>query len=154
MLASGRRLMVGADKNNAGKKSDVPLVITHPADGEKISGRLPLIEMNVSKLTGVNPESIRMRVSGLGEVPHDYDAVAGVISYQVPQRIRSKDCLVQVVLSHEGSSKPEVISWKFQVDLAAGYLPQKKLQLKAVPVKGIVLPDSAGENPKTAALVE
>ena len=155
MLASGRRLMAASDKKAAGKKSDDPLVTTSPADGEKISVRLPLIEMNVSKLNGVNPESIRMRVSGLGEVPHEYDAATGLIQYQVSQRIRNKDCLVQVVLSHEGSSKLEVIAWKFQVDLTAGYLPQKKLQLKAKPVKGIITPVSAApKNSKTAAVVE
>jgi len=96
-----------------------------------------------------------MRVSGLGEVPHEYNAAAGLIQYQVPRRIRNKDCVVQVVLSHEGSSKPEVIAWKFQVDLNAGYLPQKKLQLKAKPVKGIKAPKSVGEkDSKTAAVVE
>ncbi len=155
MLASGRRLMVGSGAKKSGKKNDTPLVTTQPADGEKIALRMPLIEMNVSKLTGVNPESIRMRVSGLGEVPHEFDALAGVIRYQVPQRLRNKDCSVQVVLRHEGSSKPEVIAWKFQVDLAAGYLPQKKLQLKAKPVKSIKAPKSAGKKAsKTAAVIK
>ena len=155
MFASGRRLMAGSDKKTPGKKEDAPLVTTHPSDGEEISARLPLIEMNVSKLTGVNPESIRMRVSGLGVVPHEYDAAVGQIRYQVPQRLRSKDCLVQVVLSHEGSSKPEVIAWKFRVDLAAGYLPEKKLQPKAKPVKSNTTPKSVGaKNSKTAAVIK
>lgn len=136
MLASGRRLMVAADEKGSGEEVGETLVTTHPADGEKVAERLPLIEMDVSKLQGVNPESIRMRVSGLGQVPHEFDATAGRIRYQVPQRLRNNNCLVQVVLRHEGSSKPEVIAWKFQVDLTADYLPQKKLQLKAKPVKG------------------
>ncbi|MFK5922119.1 MAG: polysaccharide deacetylase family protein [Verrucomicrobiota bacterium] len=157
MLASGRRLMVAAagDKSEPGE-AEVPLVTTSPADGKKITERLPLIEMNVSKLGEVDAESIRMRVSGLGEVPHEYDAAAGVIRYQVPQRLRSKDCLVQVVLRHEGGKKPEVIAWKFQIDLKADYLPQKKLQLKAKPVKGMMAPEggrgTTANGAKTAAV--
>ena len=164
MLASGRRLMAGSDEKAKDKKSDIPLVTTHPADGEKISARLPLIEMNVSRLTGVNPDSIRMLVSGLGEVPHEYDAPRGVIRYQIPQRLRNEDCTVQVALSHEDSSKPEVIVWKFQVDLAVAYMPEKKLKPKAKPVRGTKTPDTAAaENPsgsvgkkdsKTAAVVK
>lgn len=155
MLASGRRLIVSADKKKGNKEEDEPLVTTRPSDGEKITARLPLIEMNVSKLTGVDSESIRMRVSGLGEVPHEYNAEAGWIRYQVPRRIRNKDCAVQVVLSHKGSSKPEVIAWKFHVDLNAGYLPQKKLQPMKKPVKGMNAPKSAAEkDSKTAAVVE
>ncbi len=153
MLASGRRLMVAPGGKEKNGKKEAPLVTTRPADGAKIAARLPLIEMNVSRLTGVDSESIRMRVSGLGEVPHEYDAAAGVIRYQVPQRLRNKDCLVQVVLSHEGSAKPEVIAWKFQVDLAADYLPQKELQLKAKPVRGIIEPEGVGaKGAKTAAV--
>lgn len=135
MLASGRRLMAASETPGKGGTNEAPLVTTVPADGEQVTTRMPLIEMNVSRLSGVDPESIRMRVSGLGQVPHEYDAVEGVIRYQVSQPIRARDCLVQVVLSHEGRSKREVIAWKFQVDLAADYLPRKKLQLKAKPVK-------------------
>lgn len=152
MLASGRRLMAvprgGVGASGAGVVSsggnEVPLVTTHPADGEKVISRMPLIEMNVSRLTEVDPESIRMRVSGLGQVPHEYDADTGVIRYQVPQRLRGKNCMVQVVLRHEGSSKPEVIAWKFKVDLEAEYLPRKKLQVKVTPVSGTVSPDGGG----------
>ncbi|MCF6311947.1 MAG: polysaccharide deacetylase family protein [Verrucomicrobiales bacterium] len=149
MLASGRRLLVASEQGKGAAGGDeageTALVTTRPADGEKITERLPLIELDVSKLGAVDAESIRMRVSGLGQVPYTYDVDAGVIRYQVPQRLRSKDCVVQVVLKHEGSERPEVIVWKFLVDLKADYLPQKKLQLKAKPVKGMETLDKAGE---------
>lgn len=153
MLASGRRLMAVPDVKADGNKNDAPLVTTRPADGEKIAARLPLIEMNVSKLVGVDPGSIRMRVSGLGEVPHEFDQAAGVIRYQVPQRLRNEDCTVQVVLSHEGSQEPEVMAWKFQVDLKAGYLPQKKLQPEAKPVNDTATPTRGGVAGATTAAV-
>ncbi len=154
MLASGRRLMAAPDAEVVGGVTDdTPLVTTRPADGEKISARLPLIEMDVSKLVGVEPESIRMRVSGLGEVPHEFDPTAGVIRYQVPQKLRSENCNVQVVISHEGSEKPEVIAWKFRVDLGAGYLPQKELRAKAKPVTSAVDPVDIGVVRSTTAAV-
>jgi len=153
MLASGRRLMATPGEKATGNNNDAPLVTTRPVDGEKISARLPLIEMNVSKLAGVDPASIRMRVSGLGEVPHEFDPAAGMIRYQVPQRLRNEDCTVQVVLSHEGSREPEVIAWKFQVDLQAGYLPQKKLQPGAKPVNDTTAPPSGGVAGSTTAAV-
>lgn len=153
MLASGRRLMATPDEKAGGNNNDAPLVTTRPVDGERISVRLPLIEMNVSKLVGVDPASIRMRVSGLGEVPHEFDPAVGVIRYQVPQRLRNEDCTVQVVLSHEGSREPEVIAWKFQVDLKAGYLPQKKLQPDAKPVNDTTAPTSSGVAGSTTAAV-
>ena len=93
-----------------------PLVTTSPAAGETIANRSPKIEVNISKLSGVADDSITMRVSGLGRVPYEYDKAAGLISYQMPERIRQPSCTVNVSLKRSGQSKHDVISWDFKVD--------------------------------------
>ena len=63
-----------------------------------------------------------MRITGFGRVPHVWDPVERVVSFQVPQRLRLETCGVQVGFRHDGNPEPEMISWNFQVDHLASYL--------------------------------
>ena len=121
VTSSGRKLMTGT-KTDAGEVQG-PLVTTWPADGQSIANRLPEIQVDLSKLSGVNSDSIVVRVTGFGLVPHEYDPGSGIVSYQIPQRIRSESCGVQVSFRHSGNSDQEVIAWNFTINQMAEYLP-------------------------------
>ncbi|MCB1235839.1 MAG: polysaccharide deacetylase family protein [Verrucomicrobiae bacterium] len=125
VLSSGKKLMSEAKDDDGEVRG--PLVTTWPEDGQTIVDRLPEVQMNVGQLEGVVADSIVMRVTGLGLVPHRYDPEKGVVSYQMPQRLRSDTCGVQVSFRHAGNKETEVIAWNFKVDLLAGYLPPEVL---------------------------
>ncbi|MCB1078511.1 MAG: hypothetical protein KDM64_11855, partial [Verrucomicrobiae bacterium] len=105
-----------------------PLISTWPAEGQVIIDRLPEIQMDVSKLERVDPESITVRITGLGKVSHQFDPQTGIISYRMPQRIRTDTCGVRVSLKHAGNKDWEIIAWNFKIDRLAGYLPPDALE--------------------------
>lgn len=120
LTTSGRKLMTES-KTEEGE-TEAPLVSVKPPASSLIGNRLPLIEVNLSKLEGVQPDSISMRVTGFGKVPHTYDPATGLVTYQIPQRLRQEHCAVQLGFRHAGNSEPEIIGWEFKVDLLADYL--------------------------------
>ncbi|MEM6915353.1 MAG: polysaccharide deacetylase family protein [Verrucomicrobiota bacterium] len=120
ITSSGRKLMT-ATKTDEGE-TEAPLVTVKPPEGSVIGNRLPLIEVDLSKLVAVDPESITMRISGFGKVPFDFDPTTGLVSYQIPQRLRLEECGVQVSFKHNGAEDHETIGWSFQVKRLADYL--------------------------------
>lgn len=158
--SSGRKLM-SQSRTDTGEIQG-PLVSTWPAEGQVIIDRLPEVQLDVSKLKGVDPNSIVMRVAGLGRVGHIFDPKTGVISYQLPSRIRSETCGVRVSLKHAGNKDFEIIAWNFKVDQLAGYLPPEALEKlrdrresepAAEPAAEPVAIDPVAQpNPRTAAV--
>ncbi len=90
---------------------------TQPADGETVRTALPLIKANLSSIGQIEPGSVQMRVSGLGLVPAKYDAKTGIVSYQVPQKLRDKSCTV-IVSVKSGQKKIET-HWTFGIEEGA-----------------------------------
>jgi hypothetical protein len=62
----------------------------------------------------IEPESVQMRISGLGLVPASYDAATKTVSYQVTQKLRDTTCTV-IVGAKAGQKKVEA-SWSFSID--------------------------------------
>ena len=119
------------------------LVSTTPKPDATVAERQPLIEVDVTKLTGINPASVVMKIAGLGTVPAVYDATAGKISYQMREALRSNECQVYLTFKRAGEPKPDAVNWRFAVDLVAHYLPEPPtvLQEAAVPESVINLPE-------------
>ena len=90
---------------------------TQPADGETVRTALPLIKANLSSIGGVEAGSVQMRVSGLGVVPAHYDPKTGIVSYQVPQKLRDKSCTV--ILSAKSAGKKVEAHWTFGIEEGA-----------------------------------
>lgn len=124
--SAGRKLM--AESRDDSGEVQGPLITTWPAEGQVIIDRLPEIQLDVSKLEKVDPESIALRVTGLGRVSHRFDPQTGIVSYQLPQRLRSDTCGVRVSLKHAGNRDFEIIAWNFKIDRLAGYLPPEALE--------------------------
>ncbi|MCB1228897.1 MAG: polysaccharide deacetylase family protein [Verrucomicrobiae bacterium] len=122
---SGRSLMTESTTEDGEVRG--PLVTTWPAEGQTIIDRLPEIQMNVAGLEGFDPESVVMRVTGLGKVTHHWDADTSTVRFQIPQRLRSDTCGVKVSFKHAGKKDWEVIAWNFHIDRLAGYLPPDAL---------------------------
>ncbi len=120
-VSSAGRKLITDSKNEDGEVQEALVQMTPDKDAT-IKNRLPRIEMDLSRLEGVVPESISMRITGLGMAPHDYDPATGIISYQIPQRLRGETCGVQVEFRHSGNKDPERIGWNFKIDKLAEYL--------------------------------
>jgi peptidoglycan/xylan/chitin deacetylase (PgdA/CDA1 family) len=90
---------------------------TQPADGETVRTALPLIKANLSSVGEIEPGSVQMRVSGLGLVPAKFDAKTGIVSYQVPQKLRDKSCTV--ILSAKSGGKKVETHWTFGIEEGA-----------------------------------
>lgn len=97
-----------------------------PAPESTITERRPLIEANLKNVGSVVPESIKMRIGGLGTVPCYYDADMMTVRFQMPYRIRKEETVINLSFQREASLPAEVITWRFKVDLAAAYLPTAK----------------------------
>src|SRR5438270_5320149 len=87
---------------------------TEPADGTTVRSALPLIKANLSAVGQIDPASVQLRVSGLGLVPASFDPKTGVVSYQVTQKLREKNCTV-IFTAISGDKKVET-HWTFGID--------------------------------------
>ncbi len=88
-----------------------------PADGSTINTSLPLIKANLTSMGAIDKGSVQMRVSGLGLVPASFDEKTKMISYQVTQKLRDKNCTV-LISAKSGGKKVEA-NWTFTIDEAA-----------------------------------
>ncbi|MBL9157227.1 MAG: polysaccharide deacetylase family protein [Verrucomicrobiales bacterium] len=120
VTTGGRKLL--AEQKSEDGATQGPLVTVKPEANAVIGNRLPLVEVDLSKLTGVDPASIVLRISGFGRVAHQFDAASGRLTYQIPQRLRVETCAVQLSFRHSGSKENELIGWTFQIDPLADYL--------------------------------
>ena len=100
-----------------------PLVEVKPANNSTVTERRPVIEANLRRLGTIVPESLRVRVSGFGVVPAEFDPQSFVLRYQVPAKIRRDECVVTITFKRNKDQPEEMITWKFKVDLTAAYLP-------------------------------
>ena len=61
---------------NGSRVADVPVTLPHPvspAPRNLVAARLPLISADLSKVENLDPKSLKMQVSGFGQVPADFD---------------------------------------------------------------------------------
>jgi peptidoglycan/xylan/chitin deacetylase (PgdA/CDA1 family) len=128
-----------------GPDGQMSTINTYPQPNATIAERSPLISVDVSKLTDIDPSSIHVTVAGLGQLPANYDPSSGRITCQVRDVLRQPDVHVHVSLRRKGQDKPDIISWKFLIDLAAHYLPDDPIKNA---VKAVVVPEEATAPPK------
>ncbi|MEN3943879.1 polysaccharide deacetylase family protein [Prosthecobacter sp. SYSU 5D2] len=111
-------------KTDAKDSEGRQLVEMSPAPGEVIKERRPEIRVNLQRVGTVVPETVRLRIAGLGTVPASYDPQSMQVSYLLPYRLRRQDCAVTLSFKRAAGEPDEVITWRFKVDLEASYLPQ------------------------------
>ena len=111
--------MIGASSGGGTAVAEVGSkdLTTQPADGDSVRTATPLIKANLGSIGQIEPGSVQMRVSGLGLVPANFDPKTGMVSYQVPQKLREKTCTVIVSAKSEG--KKVETHWTFGIEEAA-----------------------------------
>ena len=92
-----------------------------PAEGETVKTATPLIKANLATMGEFEPETLQMRISGLGLVQHQYDPATKMISYQLTQKLRDKSATV--IIEARGGARKQQASWSFNIDEAAGASP-------------------------------
>lgn len=107
-------------KDAEGKK----LIEMSPGPEEVIKDRRPVVKANLQRVGAIVPDSVRLKIAGLGTVPARYDPATMTVSYQMPYRLRREDCAVTLSFKRAEGQPDEVVSWRFKVDLEASYLPQ------------------------------
>ncbi len=125
-----------------------PLVTTSPKPNSTLAERRPLIVVDVSKLQDIDPASITMRIAGFGDVPCQYDPATGRITYQMNQSLRSNECQVHVSLHRKGETKPDMITWKFGIDLVSHYLPEPPPSMEAPKAVRVMEEEAETTTPK------
>ncbi len=118
---AGANNLLKPKKNESGEMQE-SLVKTWPEDGQTIDERRPEIQVDLSRLEGVDPDSVAMSVSGFGKVPAVLNPDTKVLSWRVLRKIRTEECSVSVKLKRLGEPKPDVMNWSFKVNRMALYL--------------------------------
>ena len=86
---------------------------TRPKNEEAVNDPKPLISADLSSLGAVEPDSVRMRLSGVGAVPAQYNPKTKVVSYQPTKALVPREYTVIVSARVEG--KPREARWSFRI---------------------------------------
>lgn len=132
-------IQFGAGQINATTKavgSTAPGVEVSPAHGATVADTFPFIEANLSSLGAIDPKSIEMRISGIGQVPAAFDVATGKVSYQLQQRLHAHQIHVQVRAKVAG--KRVDTAWEFQNDPNAVTMAETMMEpAPSVPAKSV-----------------
>ena len=95
-----------------------------PEPGSMIASRLPTITADLSRVEGLDPESLVMRVSGFGRVDARYNPATSHYSWTVIRPLRHRMCEVNVQWCLAGSSDYQPpMRWSFLIEREAAYQP-------------------------------
>ncbi len=98
---------------------------TKPEPGEIIASRLPDIEIDLSSVEDLDPESVVMRVAGFGKVPLAANTKSLIYKWTVSRPLRQPLCEVTTQWRLKGNESYEpVIRWSFRIDHEAAYQAQ------------------------------
>lgn len=116
---SANKFLLADAKNDKGEQ----LIQLSPKPDAVITDRTPVIEVDLSKIGTILPESIKLRIAGVGTVPASYDPATLKVRYEFPYRLRREECAASLSFQRDATQPAEVVSWRFKIDLAAAYLP-------------------------------
>jgi peptidoglycan/xylan/chitin deacetylase (PgdA/CDA1 family) len=113
------KFLVADAKNDKGEQ----LIQLKPKPDAVITERRPLIEADLKKIGTILPDSVKLRIAGLGTVPVDYDPATMIVRFQFPYKLRREDCALSLSFQRDATQPAEVVSWRFKIDLEAAYMP-------------------------------
>jgi peptidoglycan/xylan/chitin deacetylase (PgdA/CDA1 family) len=88
-------------------------MVTQPMDGETVSDPNPEIKANLAAFGNVDPQSVTMRISGVGIVPASYDPQTKLVSYKVTQKLYTGQ--VTVIVGATVNGRKAEARWSFSV---------------------------------------
>ena len=101
-----------------------PKIKFWPRAKSKIIDRLPEIRADLSEFSNIDPQKITKKVSGFGVVPSDFDEDKGIVRWRVPRKLRVKSTSVFLSFVDPLDETNKNISWSFNLNLSAYYLPE------------------------------
>ncbi|MEO6873142.1 MAG: polysaccharide deacetylase family protein, partial [Chthoniobacterales bacterium] len=109
----------GSSSGGAEPVEDIPTASlqAQPADGAVVEDRTPLIQANLGGVAAIEPDSAKLRVSGLGLVPAKFDPKTKIISFQVKQPLHGDSCTV--ILEVKSGGKKMKARWAFTLNESA-----------------------------------
>ena len=124
----GSQNIIGSSHKVAGNSSQIKV---WPENGAEIIDRLPKIFADISGYEAIEPDSIRMKVSGFGDVPFAYDKDSGIISWVVRSKLRAAKYMINLSFSESDNKKRHFAAWSFLVNRNVFYLPDYEQRVKA-----------------------
>ncbi len=95
-----------------------------PEPGAVTDTRLPSILADLSAAGDVDPETLVMKVAGLGPVPASWDDASKTLSWTPNRRMRTARCRVEVNWKdRDGEPAETPLNWSFLIDTEAAYVP-------------------------------
>jgi len=90
------------------------MMITQPMEGEVVHDTQPIIKANLSTMGELDPQSVVIRLSGVGVVPSSYDEESKNIQAKPTKALKAGD--YTVILSGNVSGKKVETQWRFRVE--------------------------------------
>lgn len=100
----------GATASAIGQLSAASMV-TQPMEGETISDPHPTLKANLATFGEIDPNSVEIRLSGIGQLPVKYDAASKTAEANVTQKLRDKN--YTVILSAKVKGRKVETRWNF-----------------------------------------
>ncbi len=104
----------GAAGTSAPGEAGGPSFQVTPAHRETISEQRPVIQADLSGLGAIDPKSIQMQISGLGQVLPTYDPASGMLRFHPAARLQHKENTV--TLKAKAGAQTINTSWIFFYD--------------------------------------
>jgi len=118
-----------------------------PAPGETISDRNPAITIDLSPFESIDPDSLEMNISSLGQVKPDYDATNKTVSYTPRAKLRHPNYRITLEARADGKKLKE--SWSFAFDPNATPPTPAEYPMPDAP-QAETSPEDPGPSPPTA----
>lgn len=87
-----------------------------PAAHASVSPEVPVIQADLSAISGLLPQSLTMKVSGYGRVPCRYDSTSKIVSWTPPTRLYLPNITVQLGWKTNESPARQTATWTFRTD--------------------------------------
>lgn len=94
-----------------GTGSAGPTIAVFPAHRSTIADSRPEIRADLSTLGKIDPQSVQMRISGLGLVAPEFNPETGMLTFRPNGRLHHKD--IQVQIRARAAGKPFQTTWEF-----------------------------------------
>jgi len=94
-----------------------------PKHNSIIDTRRPTISIDCKKAK-INPETVTLKLSGIGVLPTIYNNETGILSWQVNRRLRHPSQTVHITYQDPTTLKNTSKMWNFRINTKALYLPK------------------------------
>lgn len=112
----------GGGESPAISQAAAASMLTEPMEGETISDPQPVLKANLAVLGDLDPESVEVRVSGIGPVAAKYDPETKLVEARLTQKL--KDSAYTVIVTAKSKGRKLQTSWTFNYAPAGAQAPE------------------------------